>query len=103
MTEWEVVGVIVVLLGLVTTVVGFVNSNNKRWEEFNKNLVENTLTLRQIQEYLNHYEVETNKRFDRHEERMDRQDERLDQHHEHIILLENKVKITQPEKNGHKV
>lgn len=92
-TEWEVVGVIVVLIGLISTVVGFVNSSNKRWAEFNKNLVENTLTLRQIQDYLNRYEAETNKRFDKHEARMNKQDERLDNHDKKFIVLESKIQI----------
>lgn len=97
MTEWEVVGVIVVLIGLISTVVGFVNSSNKRWTEFNKNLVENTITLRQIQDYLNHYESESKERFDKHEQRMDEQDRRLDNHDKQFIVienaLENKIKI----------
>ena len=93
MTEWGVVGVIVVLIGLISTVVGFVNSSNKRWTEFNKNLVENTLTLRQIQEYLNRYESESRERFDKHEQRMDAQDKRLDNHDKQFIVLENKIKI----------
>lgn len=93
MTEWEVVGVIVVLIGMISTVVGYVNSSNKRWNEFNKNLVENTLTLRQIQDYLSRYEIETNKRFDKHEERLDQQDKRLDNHDKQFILLENRIQI----------
>lgn len=89
--EWTVVSVIVVLVGLISTVVAGVNSSNKRWTEFNTNLVENTITLKKIQEYLNKLENETTKRFEKHEQRMNRHEERLDDHHEKIIQIVNKI------------
>lgn len=91
-TEWEVVGVIVVLMGMAGTVVSWTNGSNKKWNEFNRNLAENTATLKELRDHLNWIEGDINKRLERHEERMDKQDLRLDDHREKIFRLESTMR-----------
>lgn len=91
LTEWGVVGVIVVLMGMAGTVVTWTNASNKKWDEVNRNLIKNTETLESLQKYLNRVEADLNKRLDRQEKRIDKQDERLNDHRERIIRLESTV------------
>lgn len=90
-TEWSVVGVIVVLMGMAGTIVTWTNSSNKKWDEVNRNLIKNTETLESLQKYLNRVEADLNKRLDRQDKRIDKQEERLDQHRERIIKLETQA------------
>ena len=80
MDEWRVVEVIIALIGFIGVFAAYINSSNKRWEEVNRNITENTLTLRQLQNYLTRLETEFNQKLEKHEEHFDQVDKVLDDH-----------------------
>ena len=94
MTNWNVVEVFVTLIGFIGVFVAWNNSSNKRWEEVNKNITENTLTLRQLQSYLNRLENEFNRKLEKHEEHFKQVDDVLDDHELRIHDVEKKKENT---------
>lgn len=88
MTEWDVVLVIIALVGLVSSVVAYNNSQRRQWLEVKENLIENTSTLRELQNYLARLEADIEKRLEKHENRMEKMDATLDNHGERIVKLE---------------
>ena len=92
MNEWRIVEVLIALVGFIAIFAGWINSNNKRWEEINRNITENTLTLRQLQNYLNRLETEFNQKLEKHEEHFDQVDKVLDNHELRIHDFEQEHK-----------
>ena len=80
MTDYRVVEIIIALVGFIAVFAAWINSSNKRWEEVNRNITENTMTLRQLQNYLNRLEDEFNRKLEKHEEHFDQVDKVLDDH-----------------------
>lgn len=100
LTEWGVVGVIVVLVGLAGTVVTWTNASNKKWAElqsdFNehwsevsKNLAENTLAIKELRFYLDKVESDIERRLKWHESVLNKHEEVLGEHRERITKIES--------------
>lgn len=79
-TDYRVVEIIIALVGFIAVFAAWINSSNKRWEEVNRNITENTMTLRQLQNYLNRLENEFNRKLEKHEEHFEQVDKVLDDH-----------------------
>ena len=92
MTDYRVVEIIIALVGFIAVFAAWINSSNKRWEEVNRNITENTMTLRQLQNYLNRLENEFNRKLEKHEEHFDQVDKVLDDHELRIHDVEQEKK-----------
>ena len=92
MTDYRVVEIIIALVGFIAVFAAWINSSNKRWEEVNRNITENTMTLRQLQNYLNRFENEFNRKLEKHEEHFDQVDKVLDDHELRIHDVEQEKK-----------
>ena len=92
MTDYRVVEIIIALVEFIAVFAAWINSSNKRWEEVNRNITENTMTLRQLQNYLNRLENEFNRKLEKHEEHFDQVDKVLDDHELRIHDVEQEKK-----------
>lgn len=83
-SQFELIGALVIGLGVLIVFVkyfiDFSDGRNKLFSEMKQNLLENTLMLKSLKEYLKRVETETKAKLDEHEKR-------LDEHSEAIIKL----------------
>jgi len=82
MTEWAVVGVIVVLVGLLSSVI-------KPLLSLNKSIVTLTLTMAELQKSFDRFNGENADSHKRPWAKNDEQDKRLDDHERRIIHIED--------------
>lgn len=103
LTEWGVVGVIVVLVGLAGTIVKWTNDSNKKWadlqeryndhwSELSRNLAENTLAINELRFYLDKVENDLERRLSWHEGVLNKHEEILGDHRERISKIEARRK-----------
>lgn len=83
-SQYELIGALVIGLGVLIVFLKYFldwnNSKNSLFTEIKENLLENTLTLQSLKEYLVRVETETKEKLAEHEKR-------LDEHSEAIIKL----------------
>lgn len=101
LTEWGVVGVIVVLVGLAGTIITWTNASNKKWTDLqtefsehwsdvSKNLAENTQAIKELRFYLDKVESDLERRLTWHENVLNKHEDSLRDHGEKIAQLETR-------------
>lgn len=100
LTEWGVVGVVVVLVGLAGTIIKWTNDSNRKWmdlqsefsehwSDLTKNLAENTLAIKELRFYLSKVQEDLERRLSWHEDVLNRHEEILGDHRERISKIES--------------